>query len=730
MREKRAFKLLTATLMVLALVTLRLSSSSALQVNAATTSSISLSSTSVILNLGNADTSTYNFNVNNKVDRSTYSWYVRADKGSPDAVTINTKNGIVTAKKIGTAYIRVKITLPNGTVLRPEAKVTVKNNITSVGISNLPTDMTITAGEAYDFNRVILNTEGGVGVASDGITRWEIADDNAGIGNVNDSGLVLATAGGDFKIRAASFQSLEKFNQWLSDKVLYTSNVTAASDWATILVNPAKDVEATDFGVMDFSGVVGYNVGFNLLNVEAPDVESITIKVSNENGVLATATSNELLMQYPEAVSFSAPIDILGGFDYIADKSWTYSGWNGEISDIPSQAEITVNFKNGMEKTVTITELAGDTSRFTKGNLETADFGVMDFSGVVGYNVGFNLIDAKASDVESVVVEVSNESGVLATATTNELLTQYPDAVTLSVPIDVAGEFDYVEDKSWTYSGWTGKLSSIPTEADITVVFKNGIVKTIKNTNLTGDTSRFTKGNVEAVDFGVMDFSGVIGYNVGFNLIDAKASDVESVVVKVSNESGLLATATTNELLTQYPDAASLSAPFDVLGSFDYVTDKSWTYSGWNGSGKDIPTQAEIIVNFKNGTVKTIKNTNLTGDTKILTRDVETPSLGLIGYTVNVNLADAKASDVESVKVVLFSGEEELATVTSNELLSLNPEAKAFVAPFYLIGGFDYAADRNWTYSGWNGNLTDIPTKAVITVTFKNGLVKKSTKQY
>src|SRR5665647_916803 len=82
-----------------------------------------------------------------------------------------------------------------------------------------------------------------------------------------------------------------------------------------------------------------------------------------------------------------------------------------------------------------------------------------------------------------------------------------------------------------------------------------------------------------------------------------------------------LATATSNELLTTYPTAAILSAPFDVFGSFNYVTDKSWTYSGWNAANSVIPTKAVITVTFKNGVVKTVtKNNALTGDTTIFTK--------------------------------------------------------------------------------------------------------------
>lgn len=740
MRRDRVIKLLTSSLMIMALVLTGLFGSAPRKAEAAISANriaaIKLSATSTYLHLGNSTSSTYDFNISNKVTGSAYYWYVKEDKGNPSSVTINKSNGVVTAKEIGTAYIRCRITLPDGQIIRPEAKVTVINNITQVAISNLPENMSITAGDTYDFNRTVISTEGGSEAKTNGITRWEVFTDNtAGVTSVDNSGVVKPTKAGEFAIRAVAFESTAKYNLWLSNKVQYAGYVTAASDWTNIIVNePKGDLEAADFGVMDFSGVKGYNIGFNLIDAKASDVNKIEIVLKNNNEILGLVVSDKIMEQYPEAVTLSAPIDVFGGFDYAADQSWTYSGWKGSVSSIPTEAVVTVTFKNGVVKTVNNTNLSGDLTIFTKGNAKAADFGVMNFSDIMGYNVGFDLIDTKASDIKSVVVKVSNEQGVLATAIAKDLLTLYPDATSLSVPMDVFGEFDYSEDKSWEYSGWKGQVSDIPTSAEIVLIYKNGVIKKILNTNLTGDTSIFTKGDAEATDFGVMNFSGVFGYSVGFNLIDAKTSEVEKVEIKLSNENGVLATATSNELLTQYPEAVSLSAPFDTVNEFDYTVDKSWNYSGWNGKAFDLPTEAEITVTFKNGVVKTVKNTGLTGDTSIFTKgNAEAADFGvmnfsdIIGYNIGFNLLEAKASDVKSIEISLLNGEIVLATAVTNELLTQYPDAVTLSAPFDVLGSFDYTADKSWTYSGWNGVDTDIPTQAKITVTFKNDIVKTVT---
>ena len=126
---------------------------------------------SVYLNFKDKKSTSYGFEI--KAEKlktvASYTWYVEKDKGNPDAVLIHSWTGVVTAKKAGTAYIRCKITLKNGTILRPEAKVVVRNNITKVDISNILKTMTIPAGESMDFNRVILNTDAGKAMQSKGI---------------------------------------------------------------------------------------------------------------------------------------------------------------------------------------------------------------------------------------------------------------------------------------------------------------------------------------------------------------------------------------------------------------------------------------------------------------------------------------------------------------------------------------------------------------------------------
>lgn len=178
-------KRVISMLIILAILIVNILAGSSVQVKAAIDESklsfTYLNQSKKYLHLEKEGLDTFNFNINKKAKMkgATYSWYVNADKGNPNVVIINKDNGIVTAKEVGTAYIRCKVTLSNGTILRPEAKVVVRNNITEVDISNMPDEQTIISGEKKDFNRIILNTVAGKDKKASGITRWEIAEDTA-----------------------------------------------------------------------------------------------------------------------------------------------------------------------------------------------------------------------------------------------------------------------------------------------------------------------------------------------------------------------------------------------------------------------------------------------------------------------------------------------------------------------------------------------------------------------
>ena len=201
-----------------------------------------LNETTKYLHLGSKDANAFDFDIKEAVKEkdAKYYWYINKDKGNSSAVAINSETGVVSAKRIGTAYIRCRVTLADGTIIRPEASVVVVNNITSVGISNISRNRFVTTGDTIDFNKIILDTEAGANITPSSITRWEVQEDTAGVGTPLSSGVVSTTKEGFFQIRAVCFQSTSNYNTWLKNKKANANLITATSKWSTItVVDPA-----------------------------------------------------------------------------------------------------------------------------------------------------------------------------------------------------------------------------------------------------------------------------------------------------------------------------------------------------------------------------------------------------------------------------------------------------------------------------------------------------------
>jgi hypothetical protein len=164
----------------------------------------------------------YNFNIKNKKSGWKYEW-TSADE---DVVTINEKNGIVTATGAGTTTIYCAITDKDGNEIAVlDAKVTVRDNIKELTITNTP-DGALNVGEEWDFNRSYV-TYANRTKGSAAITRWTVDDEENA--TINDKGVFVATKAGEYTIEARAFQSKSKYETWkdTKDEELVTSNVAS-----------------------------------------------------------------------------------------------------------------------------------------------------------------------------------------------------------------------------------------------------------------------------------------------------------------------------------------------------------------------------------------------------------------------------------------------------------------------------------------------------------------------
>lgn len=128
-------------------------------------------------------------------------------------------------------------------------------------------------------------------------------------------------------------------------------------------------------------------------------------------------------------------------------------------------------------------------------------------------------------------------------------------------------------------------------------------------------------GTLNAEDFGVVNYDtglGILkGYTAGFGIADNTFASTTSVVVKLYAAGDVLLQTNTAILPKFNADitGTQFSSPFDVSGTFNYVTDGYWTNVREAEYGQSVPaTKVVATVTLANGKVVTATNTNLTGD--------------------------------------------------------------------------------------------------------------------
>lgn len=376
----------------------------------------------------------------------------------------------------------------------------------------------------------------------------------------------------------------------------------------------------------------------------------------------------------------------------------------------------------------------------TYNHVRPQDFGVMQFSGVNGYSVGFELVGGKtARDLDKVEVTLYKGDAVLAkNVSLNKLFNSYPTATQLSTPFNIDGNF--TADGYWTYGQYNGSILDVPTKAVITVTYLDGTVYTVENTNVTGNPEELNKealNHVKPQDFGVMQVSGVNGYNVGFELVDKDPADLESIEVSLYKTDDkevdtLLATntATRKENAKLFElTGKQLSTPFNINGPFE--ADGYWTYGDFNGTVEDVPSKAVITIEYQDGRKFTVQNTQLTGDSKLLAAPAITSGLAselTVGETAEYDVTTAPNSFVVTpdaantkvlVKLTLTNGDKNDVAIQYLENdgtyknLALDENNSALYGP---QGGFPFISGASKFKTTFNKVGTYNYTLEVLTV--------------
>lgn len=128
-------------------------------------------------------------------------------------------------------------------------------------------------------------------------------------------------------------------------------------------------------------------------------------------------------------------------------------------------------------------------------------------------------------------------------------------------------------------------------------------------------------GTLSAEDFGVVNYDtglGILkGYTAGFGVADNTFASTTSVVVKLYAAGDVLLQTNTAILPKFNADitGTQFSSPFDVSGTFNYVTDGYWTNVRESEYGQSVSAVKVVAtVTLANGKIVTAENTNLTGD--------------------------------------------------------------------------------------------------------------------
>ncbi len=142
-----------------------------------------------------------------------------------------------------------------------------------------------------------------------------------------------------------------------------------------------------------------------------------------------------------------------------------------------------------------------------------------------------------------------------------------------------------------------------------------------------GTATGILPGTMPAEDFGVVSNNTPVGmlsgYTAGFGLTGATFAGSDSVVVKLFSGTTLLQTNTA--ILPKFNadvTGTQFSSPFDVSGTFNYVTDGYWTNVRESEFGQSVPaTKVVATVTLENGKIVTATNTNLVGNPETIYTD-------------------------------------------------------------------------------------------------------------
>jgi hypothetical protein len=633
-----------------------------------------LNASSKYLYLGVDKKDEFDFNISNKVTGWKYLW----TSANEDVASVNKKNGLVTAEAAGKTKISVVITDKKGEeVDELTATVTVRDNIKTLTITNLPTDGKVAVGVAHDFNRsyvtVANKTKG-----SEGVTRWSVSPSEGA--TISDMGVFTATKAGEYTITARAFQSKSKYTSWLTDATKYASYVT--SNEATYKVTVAASmVSAKQVNLKKF------DVVFDSAMTKEDITKNLTVKYVLGGTKVAEGIKNVSMSADNKTATIETNYDLSKGMTYIVEypnmKSVEFVAATAKIEDVVDMAILTKTAQVGKDTKLDIalynkdgvnianSELLGRvTTEKTDNNyaylVTPLVLNMYKLGEVVKLTATFHTYNYKdgkeignvSATAEVTCVEVAKEvAGSIHAWTLRDLAndptnfiktnTQVFKNAQQQLYVILKGKDANGDDQYTANFGYTGSPSAVNGPLNWKYTSSNDKVVFVSNS---GVVYGITEGTAQVV--------------VSYNDVQVGAVDVTVVGSKKAAMAELSTQSLTLSNSTLLNDTVTLSFKvFDQLGN-DYKTSGGlWdattevTYNGsaatnpWTGTGLDFNGLGKAAGSY-NYTVK-IKDNNNSGVAIPLTLNVTVQDPGANTTVASYKIESDKTSfDVKSGSTV------------------------------------------------------------------------------
>ncbi len=201
-----------------------------------------------------------------------------------------------------------------------------------VVIKNVSKDTLLTVNETFKFEAKVKFSKNVKEKDKDGIVRWELSKDKAGVNTIGIDGSVSPTQDGSFKVRALYFESEKTYKNWLKKK--NDNFIIAASDWEKINVQK-EEVEYTSPTVtLIGNDVMFVQLGEHFIDPGATAYDTIDGDISDKitvSGTVYTDSIGEYYLYYEvqngagyseQEIRVVAVIDLVGSHSPVIQQNW------------------------------------------------------------------------------------------------------------------------------------------------------------------------------------------------------------------------------------------------------------------------------------------------------------------------------------------------------------------------------------------------------------------------